>query len=117
MLVDDNRDIANVYKVGLEKFGFSVDAYPDPDAAIGAFRPGVYDLVLLDVRMPGKTGFEVYGELIKFDDGVRVCFITAFEGYLDEFRKLFPSSDVDCFIQKPIGIERLAATISGVLDS
>jgi two-component system catabolic regulation response regulator CreB/two-component system response regulator ChvI len=59
--------------------GISVDTYNDPVEAISEFRAGVYDLVILDIRMPKMNGFHVYKELKKIDEDMMVCFLTAFE--------------------------------------
>jgi len=49
---------------------------------LSKFKPDTYDLVLLDIRMPNSNGFELYREMRKIDESVKVCFITAFEIYL-----------------------------------
>lgn len=67
LLVDDNPDITKVLKYGLEVNGFQVDAYTHSIEALDAFKPDVYDLVILDIRMPGLSGFELYREIKKRD--------------------------------------------------
>ena len=64
----------------------------------------MYDVALIDIRMPKMNGFELYNEIRKKDSNVRVCFITAFEISKDESGK--PSADglVD-FIRKPVDME------------
>ena len=57
------------------------------------------------------NGFRLYRELRKLDENTKICFITAFEIYYDEFRKMFPKVRVDCFVHKPIRLEQLAKTI------
>ena len=112
LLVDDERDILSIIKHGLENEGsFEVDAFHDPVKALSQFKPGKYDLLLLDIRMPKMNGFRLYRELRKLDENTKICFITAFEIYYDEFRKMFPKVRVDCFVHKPIRLEQLAKTI------
>ena len=57
------------------------------------------------------NGFELYRELKARDSKIRVCFITAFEVYYDEFRRVFPKIKVTCFVRKPITISALAKTV------
>src|SRR5688572_19691299 len=95
LVVDDEPDIGLVMKLGLEKEGFAVDVFTDPLAAKTQFRPGVYDLLLIDIRMPQINGFHLYRELVKIDNQAKICFITAFEIYYDEFRRVFPKLKVD----------------------
>jgi DNA-binding response OmpR family regulator len=94
-------------KRGLELHGFRVDAYNDPAEAIKAFRPGTYDLVLLDIQMPRTNGFDVYRELRKIDGKVAICFLTALEIFEEEFSRLFPGIRISKFLKKPISIDAL----------
>lgn len=117
MAVDDEHDITLLFKAGLEGHGFQVDAYNDPAKALAHFRPGLYDLLLLDVRMPGMNGFELYQELKRRDEKVRVCFLTAFEEYKKEFVSTFPVLDeVKCFLKKPMAVDELVKRIMAVLE-
>jgi DNA-binding response OmpR family regulator len=116
LVVDDEADIAFIIKKGLEKEGFKVEAKQDPKKALKEYEPGKYDLLLLDIRMPGMTGFELYKEIRKIDRKVKVCFITAFEIYFDEFKKVFPKIHVSCFIRKPVTISQLGKAIREELN-
>src|SRR5919108_4490469 len=71
LVVDDEPDIASIFKISLEYNGFEVDAYNDPILALSNFKAGLYALLLLDVRMPGMTGFELYKEIMKIDNKVK----------------------------------------------
>jgi DNA-binding response OmpR family regulator len=108
MLVDDDPDILQVVKIGLQQRGLSVDTFVDPEEALRAFRPDAYDLAILDVRMPKMNGFQLYRELSKRDDKLKVRFFTAFEEFRDEFRKAFPELDERRFIKKPASINTIA---------
>lgn len=116
LVVDDEPDVAAIIKLGLEKDGFEVDAFNDPAAAKANFKPGLYDLLLIDIRMPNINGFELYRELVKIDDKAKICFITAFEIYYDEFRRIFPKLKVNCFVKKPVRMEVLSELIRQELD-
>ena len=65
LLVDDEADVIEILKVGLEDNGFKVDAFTDPELALSSFKAGTYDLLLLDVRMPKMNGFELYEQIKK----------------------------------------------------
>ena len=115
LLVDDERDINAVVKKGLERVGFKVRAFNNPLDALSNFEAGSYDVALLDIRMPSMNGFELYKKLRERDSKIKVCFITAFEMYEEEFKKLFPSYDVRCFIKKPIKLTDLIVEIEKIL--
>lgn len=117
MLVDDVPDINTALKVVLERAGFSVDAFDDPINALNEFKPGYYDLVILDVKMPKMDGFELYLEIKKVDEKVKVCFLTASELYYEMFREgKYPKIDKDLFIRKPIANSELLRKINSILD-
>ena len=115
LLVDDEPDIAAVMKLGLEKEGFEVDAFTEPLKALEHFKKGFYDLALIDIRMPQINGFELYRRTLEIDSEMKVCFITAFEIYYDEFRRVFPRLKVDCFVRKPVSMDTLAKIIRAEL--
>ena len=116
-VVDDEPDITNVLKKGLERHGFTVDTFNDPRAAIASFQPMYYDLMVIDIRMPRINGFDLYRQLKKRDTGVKVCFLTAFQIYYEEFRKMFPTIDVKAFIIKPVSISNLVNQINVAITS
>lgn len=115
LLVDDERDINTVVKKGLERVGFKVRAFNNPLDALSKFEAGSYDVAILDIRMPSMNGFELYKKLREIDSKIKVCFITAFEMYEEEFKKLFPSYEVRCFIKKPIKLTDLIVEIEKIL--
>ncbi|HEV8405799.1 MAG TPA: response regulator [Nitrososphaera sp.] len=116
-VVDDEPDITTVLKKGLEHHGFEVDVFNDPQAAVANFRPGNYDLMIIDIRMPKLNGFDLYRELKKRDGRIKVCFLTAFEIYYEEFRKMFPTIDVKAFIRKPVSISNLVSQVNSTIQS
>jgi len=66
----------------------------------------------------GKNGFELYRELRFVDDKIKVCFITAFEEYHNEFNKLFPNSKegVKHIIRKPVELGVLTKIVETQLQ-
>lgn len=116
LLVDDEPDVTTTLKMGLEGTGYKVDAFNDPAEALSKFKVGVYDLLLLDIKMPKMNGFQLYEELEKLDRSAKVCFITAFEVYYRSLRELFPQIEIDCFIKKPIETEELVKRIQAELQ-
>ena len=116
LIVDDEQDIISVFRMVLEMNDFEVDAYNDPLLALSNFKQNAYDLVILDIRMPVINGFELYKEIRKIDDKVKVCFMTAFDDYRQEFKKSFPMLDeIKCFIRKPKAVEDLVNHVATIL--
>ncbi len=80
MIVDDEPYILITIKLVLDKSGFqNVDIFSDPLEALAKFKADKYDLVVLDIRMPEMSGYDLYREIGKQDKSVRVCFVSAFE--------------------------------------
>ena len=117
LVVDDESDIASIFKISLEYNGFEVEAYNDPILALANFKAGLYALLLLDVKMPGMNGFDLYKEIMKIDNKVKVCFLTAYDLSYEEFRQQFPRLNTKCFLRKPILIPDLVKRIDLELQS
>jgi CheY-like chemotaxis protein len=116
MIVDDEPDVISMLEIVLEENGFNVDSFIDPTSALKNYKPGVYDLLILDIKMPKMDGFELYDEIKKIDDSAKVCFLTASEMYYKASRKeKYCSLDKDLFIQKPIANEDLVQEINKIL--
>lgn len=116
LVVDDERDITSVIKKGLKNNGFEVDSYNDPVLALEEFRADVYDILIIDIKMPKMNGFELYKKIKELDTKVKVCFLTAIEYYNEEFRMAFTKMALKCFADKPISIDLLAKIIKKELE-
>lgn len=118
MVVDDEPDVLSVLEIVLEENGFEVDSFVDPIVALKNYKVGIYDLLILDIKMPNMDGFELYDEVKKIDNNAKVCFLTASEMYyMDSRREKYCSLDKDLFIQKPIANEDLVDEINRILNS
>ena len=116
LVVDDEPDLTQVSTLALEYHGYKVDSFNDPQEALSKFKPGSYDLIIIDIKMPKMDGFELYHEIKKKDNNAKVCFLTASELYYEEFRKEeYCALDRNLFIQKPIDNEDLVKEINKML--
>ena len=116
MVVDDEFDLTLFYKMLLEFHGFRVDTFNDPRKALSSFKPDYYNLVILDIKMPGMDGFELNEELQKIDSKVNVGFLTASELYYKEFRKKeYYALNKELFIRKPVEDEELLKEINRLI--
>ncbi len=113
LIVDDDSDIVQVLKMGLLKKGFSVEAFTNPKEALQSFKSDAesYCLVLSDMRMPALSGIQLSKKVKEVNPNVKVVLMTAFEIRDIEFSKVFPSTQIDGFVQKPIGINELTDKI------
>jgi DNA-binding NtrC family response regulator len=113
LVVDDDSDITRVLKQGLIENGFLVTAFTNPEEALKNFQSNSKDycLMLSDIRMPGMSGIRLARKVKEINPNVKVILMTAFEINDNEFSKVFPSTQVDGFVQKPIGIKNLTDKI------
>jgi CheY-like chemotaxis protein len=120
LIVDDEPDVNLQLKMVLEGVnGFKVDSFIDSESALQYYKSGLYDLAILDIKMPKIDGFELYCKIRKIDNNVRVCFLTAGEMYHERFRrKQLHTSELDCFffLQKPISNEILRKEVDKILS-
>jgi len=116
LIVDDDPDIANLYKLSLEHDGFVVDAFNDPLLALSNYKVGTYGLLLIDIKMPHINGFELYKKIRNMGDKPKVCFITAFEEFNKEFKEFFSNpKEKECFLRKPVELHQLTRVVKSEL--
>ena len=135
LIVDDEPDVCLTFKHGIEDYnGYKVDTYDKPHQALQDFETGIYDLVLLDIKMPHMSGFQLYSVIKKIDSQVKIMFITAAEIFYEQIRAGkgqrrgeeegksgnweygdFCKFNKDMFIQKPIQLKDLVSRIDAVL--
>ena len=113
LLVDNEPDNTSVLSMGLEDEGFNVDAFTDPILALSNFKPNYYSLVILDINMPKMNGYDLYKEIRKLDNKVKICFLTASELYNENLRSQTKEilNEVKRFISKPLTIEDLVVKV------
>ncbi len=118
LIIDDEPDIILTLRMALEQNGFRTDSYSDSILAYKNFRAGVYDLVLLDIKMPNVDGFQLYQKIKRKDSRVKICFLTASEFYDEEIRKEqgFEGFNEELFLKKPVEIACLIDTIRPLMD-
>ena len=117
LIVDDDPDIVQVLKLGLQKNGFLVNAFTSSEEALQSFKSNAEDycLMLSDIRMPGLSGIQLARKVKETNPVVKVVLMTAFEIRDSEFSKVFPSMHVDGFVQKPIRIGDLTNKILSII--
>lgn len=109
LIVEDEAVINNLIKMNLSLVGHECTQIFSGSEAAAAVCAERFDLVILDVMLPGLSGFDVIGEL----DGVPVIFVTAKGGLKDRLRGL--RLGADDYIVKPFEILELIARVDAVL--
>lgn len=106
--MDDEADVANTTKKGLELQDFMVDCFTNPIDALDHYKPDTYNRIVSDIRMPGIGGFDFASRVWAMDPDAQFCFLSAFEIREGEARKVLSKLKSYCFITKPVTPSELA---------
>lgn len=113
LIVEDDKHLAVVIKSGLQESGYAVDSVGDGPAALEMAATYKYDLVILDIMLPGMDGFEVCWQLRKQKIAAPVLMLTARYQENDKVHGL--DSGADDYLVKPFGYPELYARVRALL--
>jgi two-component system response regulator QseB len=109
LLVEDDRALGAGLQTGLRQQGWAVDWVRDGVSAEDALRGEPYDLVLLDLGLPGKGGLEVLADLRRRGNGVPVLIVTAQDAVADRVAGL--DAGADDYLVKPFDLDEVSARV------
>jgi CheY-like chemotaxis protein len=118
MVVEDEKELASLFKAFLERMGYDTVAFTDPIMALEFFKQGTkeFSLILTDLRMPEMSGLELAAEIRKFNEKIKIILITAFmveDLMISETYKLAKINEI---VQKPVKIAALREIIGTLLQ-
>jgi DNA-binding response OmpR family regulator len=113
LLVEDDVKLASAVVRGLEAEGFAVEVAADGDDGLWLATEGSYDLVVLDIMLPGRNGYQVCAALRASGNWVPVLMLTAKDGDLDEAEGL--DTGADDYLTKPFSFPVLVARVRALL--
>ena len=110
LLVDDEPDILLTYKTFLlaAPEGYNVDPFTDSQKALQQFaqvNPSYYDLIVMDIRMPGLNGLQLYYRLKAISPDIKVLFVSALDA-AQEMISILPGVKLDDVVKKPVDKEQ-----------
>jgi DNA-binding response OmpR family regulator len=115
MIIDDDKDITNLFLTFLEYNGYIVNAYTNPVEAFNNFSKNSHDLIILDLKMPKMDGMTLYHKIKEIDDKVIICFTTADINYIEDLRKGIINFD-KVVLYKPVLLKDLKNKIDWLLS-
>ncbi len=113
LIIDDEESIRDMLKLYLEHHGYTVTTAADGDEGIRMVKKSPPDLIILDLTMPKKDGFDVYKEICEGHEKTKfpVLIMTGRGG----FQEIFDSLGVDGFIQKPFEMNAFIEKVQSIL--
>jgi two-component system, OmpR family, response regulator ChvI len=119
LLVDDEPDTLFTYKTFLLDIeGYYVDAFTDSQKALQHFaqvNPSYYDLVIMDIRMPGLNGLQLYYRIKAINPDIKVLFVSALDA-AKEMVSILPGVKIEDVIQKPVNQEYFVNNVKTTLE-
>ncbi len=113
LVVEDDAKIAGALRRGLTAEGFSVEVAEDGVEGLWRAREGSYDLIVLDVMLPGRNGYRVCADLRRDGSTTPILMLTAKDGDLDEAEGL--DTGADDYLRKPFSFPVLVARVHALL--
>ncbi len=113
LLVEDDRKIATAVKRGLEGAGYAVEVAFDGLEGLWMATEGSFDLIVLDLMLPGRNGFQACADLRDAGDWTPILMLTAKDGELDEEEAL--DTGADDYLVKPFAFPVLLARLRAML--
>ncbi len=115
MIIDDDKDITNLFSIFLEYNGYIVNAYTNPLEAFHNLRKNSHDLIILDLKMPIMDGMTLFHKIKEIDDKVIICLTTADIDYIQQLKKGI--IDIEKIVlYKPVLLKDLKNKIDSLLS-
>jgi len=120
--VDDDPKVLAAFQAALKQRGYEVFITTKPDEVTRILNEHDIDLVMLDIRMPEKDGFQIFQELKKKYEKIPALFITAYpksftmhsQGMIDMWTKSFADGNTD-IMYKPFTLDLLYEKVEGLI--
>ncbi|MCS7250362.1 MAG: response regulator [candidate division WOR-3 bacterium] len=114
LLIDDNFDLGNTIKELLELKGYEVEYVEDGFWALDRLKEDNFDLVIMDIVMPGMDGIETFKKMREIKKDIKVIFLSAFvdEKRREELNKM----GIKDFLEKPCDFQKLLNKIENLFD-
>ena len=113
LVVEDDRKVASFIRKGLTEDGYAVDVASDGETGLAMGLDRLHDVIVLDVMLPGKPGFQVVRELRQAKVATPVLLLTARDAVEDKVQGL--DAGADDYLTKPFAFAELLARVRALL--
>lgn len=112
LLVDDEQDIRYLFKAELEESGYEVDTASGAQEAAQKLQEKKFDLLILDIQMPGESGLELLQQVVKEQQSLPVILCTAYSCYKEDFSSWL----ADAYVVKSSDLTQLKEEVERLLQ-
>lgn len=113
LIVEDEKKVADIISRGLKADRYAVDVYHDGQSGWEAADAGNYDLIILDLMLPGLTGTEILEKIRRKNSLVPILILTARDGMADKIKNF--ESGADDYLTKPFAFAELLLRVKALL--
>ncbi len=111
LLVEDEKNLCLLYEEELKEAGYNVTAVLDADSALEKIKKHSYDLIITDIRMPGKNGIDLITQVMALRKDVPIIINTAYQSYKQDFM----TWAADAYVVKSSSMAELKAKIKELI--
>ncbi len=111
LIVEDQKSLCLLYEEELAKEGYEVVAVNDADSGLEALQKSQFDLIITDIRMPGKDGIELITQIMGLRKDIPIIINTAYQSYKGDFM----TWAADAYVVKSSSLHELKAKIKELL--
>jgi DNA-binding response OmpR family regulator len=112
LLVEDEKPLCLLYEEELSKDGYDVTAVTDAEAALEALGASPFDLIVTDIRMPGRDGIELITQIMGLRKDIPIIINSAYQSYKEDFM----TWAADAYVVKSSSLDELKAKIRELLE-
>jgi len=107
LLVEDEKTLCLLYEEELSREGYAVTAVTDAEAALTELGRNAFDLIITDIRMPGKNGIELITQIMGMRKDIPIIINSAYQSYKEDFM----TWAADAYVVKSASLDELKAKI------
>ncbi len=111
LLVEDEKNLCLLYREELKEAGYNVTAVLDAESALEKIKKETYDLIITDIRMPGKDGIDLITQIMALRKDVPIIINTAYQSYKHDFM----TWAADAYVVKSSSMSELKAKIKELI--
>ncbi|MBC7363275.1 MAG: response regulator [Candidatus Aminicenantes bacterium] len=112
LLVEDEKALSLLYEEELEREGYEVVVAYDAESALEQIRKEKFDLIITDIRMPGRDGIELIASIMGLRKDIPIIINTAYQSYKDDFM----TWAADAYLIKSSSLDELKNKIKELLE-